>query len=598
MKTNIKHSKPTLASYFTDSMQQDMGKDPETVLEKMYKLVGRSSGGLSEYWRVNTSHMESAELANALRALRKVAGLLGENVGRIEWAGMSQDGKAKITLDPGLVLGQYPIPSGKFDYLVGLVTHEAFHKIEWTEYMWNKLSNDMSKMKFGDKMRLQKIIYIGEDIYVDKISERFIFGLYVPEARQVGMKIYKAPLKLKSITYEELLYIWWVSSFKQNNISLDSLEKIKVYQPLLDILQDLTDELKKLGNSSKGVSYRCDERINLYLNYWDKLKDALYPLEVSDKTLMWFPSSIISGKEEKDDKKKKKGKKLSENTARNIETMLAYDSTDITPIIQSVVQGEDDVIPTSRWDFNIPSHPVIDRKLVGRLKTIFQDYAERKTLVSRGLASGKIDKRRLYRAPVSERCFKDIQKIPVLDWNICLLIDGSGSMSGPRWQMVENTLATIYMAFKGFQNRLQAYGYFEVEDVCLISSLIKDRNLLSVPPSGHTASGQALIAAAHFMPKDGNRRFLIHITDGDANYGCAVKYGIDYCRQRRVQLITLGVGCKDRGAMTEQYGGALQFLDHFGQLPKALESLFKRTILYGKVPTKIDFEKKEKNLIL
>ena len=41
---------------------------------------GVGEGSLSEFWRKNTSNIEATELANLLRALRKVSGTLGRNV--------------------------------------------------------------------------------------------------------------------------------------------------------------------------------------------------------------------------------------------------------------------------------------------------------------------------------------------------------------------------------------------------------------------------------------------------------------------------------------------------------------------------------------
>ncbi len=63
--------------------------DPYAVINS---LLGDDDSSLSEVWRTNTSSIEAAELANALRALRKVAGYIGQNTGRIEWAGMSDGG--------------------------------------------------------------------------------------------------------------------------------------------------------------------------------------------------------------------------------------------------------------------------------------------------------------------------------------------------------------------------------------------------------------------------------------------------------------------------------------------------------------------------
>jgi hypothetical protein len=113
----------------------------------------------------------------------------------------------------------------------------------------------------------------------------------------------------------------------------------------------------------------------------------------------------------------------------------------------------------------------------------------------------------------------------------------------------------------------------------MISRLLKNDLLLSVPPSGQTASGQAIIAAAMMMPKNPKRRILIHITDGQSNFGCDVSCGIELCREENIHLATLGCGYKDRKAMEAQYGRMIQFIDHFDQLPRAVENLVRSFFL-------------------
>jgi len=171
--------------------------------------------------------------------------------------------------------------------------------------------------------------------------------------------------------------------------------------------------------------------------------------------------------------------------------------------------------------------------------------------------------------------------IPNMNWNICLLVDASGSMRGPKWRLVENTVATIHKAFLGFENSFRAYAYFEANGISMVANLVRARNLVSIPPSGQTTSGQSIIAAAYFMPQDGRRRLLIHITDGESNLGCPVQYGIDFCRDKGIHLVTLGCGYNNRQAMLRQYGRGIQFLNSFGQLPSALEKLLKWTLIYG-----------------
>ena len=87
--------------------------------------------GISEFWRKNTSPNEAVELANVLRALRKVAGHLGRNVGVIEYAGMSQRQGAGIVLDPELVADGNTVPpqdEGPFRLVEVGIYDASFHE--------------------------------------------------------------------------------------------------------------------------------------------------------------------------------------------------------------------------------------------------------------------------------------------------------------------------------------------------------------------------------------------------------------------------------------------------------------------------------------
>lgn len=541
------------------------------------------SNGISEFWRKNTSAAEAVELANLLRALRKVAGHLGKNTGRIDYAGMSSSNDSSILLEPEMVMGEYPVPFSKVDYLVGVVTHEALHRIEWSDRVWKLLEPAFKMMSGLDRIRFQKLIHVGEDIYVDHIADQKVFGLYTHKIRKEAFAETRTRLRSGVLSVDILVYLWWVNTWTEE----PGIEIDPAYQKPLDVLNRLTTELVQIGRNHKGVTARCRLRADLHLKTWETIEDTISSWKIIDKRLYWYFTS--------DDKKgKKSGKMAGKRSTRSsmnrglvqeIETQLVAHSPDLTPIIWSVV-GEDDesVVPISRLDFHMPAHPMIDRRLVSRLKAIFQNYAGTTKIVSRGLTGGRIDVRRLYRAPISGRCFQQVDRIPNPDWSVTLLMDASGSMKGSKWRMVENTVANLHRALMGYQNRLQAYAYFESDGICMISRLLKDKQLLSVPPSGQTASGQAIIAAAYLMPKDRKRNILFHVTDGESNFGCDVRYGIEYCRQQNIHLITLGCNYKDREAMSRQYGKTIQFLQHYGQLPQAVERLFKWTFLYGSKP--------------
>jgi hypothetical protein len=551
-------------------------------LDRLLRMHGASGRGISEYWRRNTHHLESAELSAVLRALRKLAGHIGRNTGRIEWAGMSQDTEDAIVLDPGMVMGGYPVPFHKFDYLAGLVAHESFRKTEWSDLLWKKIDKECIRMSILEKIVFQKIVSMGEDIYLDLYSEKSILSLYTKVFRDVAITEYHRELKMcraQDPAVDYLVLFWWKQAFGEDDAS-----GLSGYEDALILTNRLTAGLRDITRVEKGAAKRCSLRSRLYLDTWQALERILSGWNIINQSLVYSRESGGNGTHCRHRSEQKKCHVLGKGLALDVEARLAAHSSDITPIIKSVAGNDnEDVIPISKWDYNNSCHPVIDKKLVSRLKGVFQQYADRREVLNRGLTSGRVDRKRLYRAPVTGRCFFDRQQIPIVNWDICLLIDASGSMAGPRWRMVENIIGILHAAFRGFQNRLQAYAYFEVEGMCMISSLIKGRQLLSVPPAGQTASGQAIIAAAYFMPRNAKKKFLVHITDGESNIGCDVRYGIEYCRTQNINLVNLGVAYKDREALKKQYAGAaIQFLDHVTQLPNAMEKILKWILLYNK----------------
>lgn len=538
------------------------------------------SHAISSCWRKNTSSLEAVELANLLRALRKVAGHLGENVGHIEYAGMSTACDYGILIEPEMVMGRYPVPAEKVDYLVGLVVHEAINRIEWSEHVWKGLEAAMEAMTPRAKVIFQKLVRTGEAIYMDMRSEQTVFGFYTPIVREKAFRLECKRFKKDRPSVDGLMLSWQQCAFDPSIMP----DMPSDYDSPMGDLMRIAGELKLISLDTAGVIRRCDQRVSLFLRVWKGIEPEITDWKIIDKQLFWFSYSTVTGGEKKREivPGSGKNKKLPSVLARDIETRLYGDSVDMTPLIRSVAGYEnEDVAPMSRWDFQTASHPVVDRKMIGRLRAVFSHYAERNKLMNRGLSSGRVDHRRLYKAAIDGRCFKSMDKIPNFDWSVGLLVDASGSMRGNKWQMVENTIATIHNALSGYRNRLSAWAYFEVSGICMISRLISKNHLFSVPPAGQTASGQAIIAAASMMPANVKRNLLIHITDGESNFGCDVSYGLEYCKQKKIQLITLGCGYKDRQAMDLQYGRSIQFIDYFEQLPAAMETLFKWAFIYG-----------------
>ena len=537
---------------------------------------------LSSFWRKNTSTQEAAELANLLKALRKVVGHLGPNAGSVEYAGLSAHDPSAIIIDPAAVMGSYPVAAKKVDLLVGEVVHEALLRIEWSDRVWKILEPSFADMGPIALVKFQKIIKTAEDIYVDSTLEGSVLGEYLAAARRKELSGSRVQsILLKSISScDALVLLWWAGSFGDHG----SMVPDRRHDVPLSALMRLSREIAELSKDKSFVIFRCKQRALLYKDLWKRIEAQVLDLPLIDKRLSWSPDhqQNMAIKNQGKGLSKAYSHSLSPELANDIELHLAPTSSDITPLIRRVAGLDNqEVIPTSRWDYHIPAHPMVDRTLAGRISAIFQSYSAREKLMNRGLTSGKLDSRRLHRAPITGRCFKYLESRPSMDWNVTLLADASGSMRGTKWRVVENTVSTLHRALKGYRNSLSAYAYFEIDGICMVSSLLKDDKVFSVPPCGQTASGQAIIASALFMPKTKRRRLLIHITDGESNIGLNVPAAIEYCRTQNIHLVTLGCGCRDLNAMQAQYGNTIEFIGGFRMLPQAIERLLRWTFLYG-----------------
>jgi hypothetical protein len=394
--------------------------------------------------------------------MHKIAGHLGPNAGRIEYEGMSSYSDSSIRINPEWVLGEYPLPPEKVDVVIGHVVHEALHHIEWSTRVWKTLEPDMENMSPLEQVMFQQVVFTAEDIYIDQKSEQSVFGLYTAILR--GKKM-TAASHVNAPSLDHLLLNWANRRFDDSAFQRAKSE----YKTLPVELADLAGKLSALTGSAMRVLEKCKKRAMLYLDAWHRVGSMVRELPVHKKQLYWYRARHVSdrGKALLPSTGAETGGKLTPRLARDVQTCLAADGVDITPLIRSVAGFDNETIaPMSRWDFNMPTRPVVDKQMIGRLKMIFRNYASSRKLVSRGVSSGKIDPGRLYRAPVNGRCFKEELWIRSPDWCIAILIDASGSMCGSKWKMVESIVANLHRAICGEKNRLDAWAYFESGGIC------------------------------------------------------------------------------------------------------------------------------------
>ena len=545
--------------------------------------------GFSEYWRRDKSPVEVLELANVLRSVRKICSYVGRNIGEIVWAGM--DLKNGITLDPTFLLGKYPLPAAKTDIAVGMAIHKGFQITEWSDRFKKIILKDLALPPVYE-FKFNLFFDIAEKIYSDLLANRKMLGLYAEKHREWELKV-KYKEFINPPTVDEVLHIWWRmaadrSGLKYRDEFIDTsvgglterTSLMRFYKKPLHLLNSIVGPLKDECPGIPDVSQRGAFRISLYKSIWPELLSYIrfWPGNRADPFMLYDKYDDEIAKEEED---KKAVKATIISFAETIERCLRKGQVDYTEDIRSIVTNEDDVVNIEGNDIVMPADVKIDKKILNNLRVIIQSIAQRNTLHNRGLVTGKIDRRRIYRAPTTGTVFFERKNNFELANNFVLLVDCTGSMSDPsKWDHAQTVYQTLYAALHEFNKSARLIGYNEVKDTCRITDLYRKGLFYSVFPNGKTASGEAIIATVLSLKKYHKKPFIVHVTDGASNWGCGVDEAIRFCEKKQVNLLTLGIGCSrsDKQALREEYGGLVEFVDNINFLPQ----LFKNLLHYCK----------------
>lgn len=540
-------------------------------------------------------------MAYVLRALKKVGNYIATNCKTIEWKGMSTSTEAKIVLDPAFIFGVYPVPPWKMDVLVGYVAHEAFHCKELSDYiLFSILENKKKELLPGHKLYLQYLIETGEDIYINRVSEGSVWKHYIAKSWRHFRPRRERDPDLPP-TPESLIQVWGETALGGELLTSLHFD----YAEPLEILFSYTDKILSSHQKYESPLERCRCRTSLYLEIWEQIARHICAWEeVSGEGNVDFPDpggmkkKEIFGEQEGGEGEPPKGPEK-DRTAISFDLNLQIrellnerEGEDLTKDIE-VVAGEfrEGVLQTVLVEAGTPSRVIPNPVLVERLKRIFrtQRSAARSTglKTNRGLLSGKLDTRRLYRVPVNGKIFKQRErKCENKFWNIVILVDASESMKGGSgtggrsWWIVQKTFISLYEAAKGSGNRLEVLCYNEQGGRCVISRLLHHKKMHTVAPVGRTPTGQGIIAAALKAPRD-RQTLIIHLTDGEPNCGVPTDRAIEFCEREGIDLVT--IGCfynRDiKEQFEQQYKDKLYLMDSIERLPEGLERLIKRKIL-------------------
>ncbi|KJS89498.1 MAG: hypothetical protein JL57_06495, partial [Desulfosporosinus sp. BICA1-9] len=138
----------------------------------------------------------------------------------------------------------------------------------------------------------------------------------------------------------------------------------------------------------------------------------------------------------------------------------------------------------------------------------------------------------------------------------------------------------LFEAVNSFNSNTRIFSYSEVKGECTLTELTPSHGMFyTVIPRGKTASAEAIIATALMLKKHAKRPFIIHLTDGASNWGSEVKLAIDYCKQKKISLKTLGFGCSSSNmvGLKEEYDNQVVFVEGLKELPKEFAKLLANT---------------------
>ncbi len=545
------------------------------------RFVLASEAGLSAYWRRDMSPVEIVELAKLLRSIRKVVSYVGRNVGEVVWEGMAAN-DGDICLDPSVVSGCYPVSSSTVDIAVGIAIRNAYQAIEWSEHVkTSALARSTLPPVYQYKFALW--VDMAERVYADLCANRSALGRYAEKARQWEIGRAREGLGMPP-TFTELLHDWWeVAADRAGSRKVDyharsvlgmqgSISLDKYYATPLAVLDGVTGLLTQECWSLPSVAARAEYRRELYEATFSTLLNYVkfWPGDRKDPFLL-----AGAQPEELCEEDEPEEHMLCLQEAEEIEHRLAGKRVDFTPQVRSLVGNLGEVARVEGSDLVLPGRDAVDHALAHRIRAALHSIAEQNVAFNRGLTSGNIDRRRLYRAPTTGQVFHLKLRRFELHNDVALLVDCTGSMAEPtRWTKVEVIYQTIFSQLVRFNPSARLFGYSERGSTCRLTELYRAGRFYSVQPHGKTASGEAIMATA-LMMRGRRRPLILHLTDGASNWGCGVPEALRSCERQGVRVLTLGLDCDPISvtALTEEYGDLIKFVDDVAKLPETLRSL-------------------------
>lgn len=542
----------------------------------------------SDYWRKNRSRQQAVELALSLRALRKVAGHIGDGTKPVYWKGMAAADGHSILLDLDAIEERFPISVQDFDCLVGNVAFEELASIELSDRIRKTVQKRVTGLPPAAASFLDTFLQTAEAVYIDALAGSSVWSLYLSQVWKRTLSRTQRDWLLPPTT-DSLLQAWGKKAILGGALE----HRHPDYDAPLEILETHTPVLRALAGTGTPEE-RCGRRSDLYGQIWTALWEAVSGWQIFHADLDTVPESESPVDVAVDEKQELGTGAIDPVLADQISWILEEGEVDLTREILAAVQD-----PNARaLETFLKNGAVLmdfqpDTAQVQRLRRIFKEHVAqvrraRHRNIRRGLLEGKLDPKRLYRVPIDGKTFKSRQA-PGFDdlWQICIVADASASMAGEGgsmrpWRIAERSFATVIQAARHFRNRIDIYAYLGEPGKCMLTRLYHGNRLYTITPSGDTPSGQAIMAVAMLLDRKYRKSMIIHITDGAPNSGLPLQDAVNYCERNGIHVFTIGCGCTSftQHFLKETFpSGCVYFMKSIDYLSEGLETLFNQHIL-------------------
>lgn len=188
---------------------------------------------------------------------------------------------------------------------------------------------------------------------------------------------------------------------------------------------------------------------------------------------------------------------------------------------------------------------LVTAKLSAQLKALLQTY-----VMNRGGAfrRGRLDANRLARLAVNDqRIFQQRVQQRVLDTEIVILMDMSGSMSGQDKDVISSeALYAVTHALHGVKGiRVAVYGFSHNDFISIKEFNQPVHGNMHLECVGGTYAGEAsMMALSKFSWREGTRRIFIVMTDGDTYNRDLFIVALNRARKAGVEVVGIGI-CDD-----------------------------------------------------